>query len=64
MIKCPKCGWSYYTIRYSTTTCLAWQPIFKDGELINENPNTTTMYCTCLNCGNEFGAIEGRDSDE
>lgn len=54
MIKCPNCGESYYAENYSTTTAMYWAPIFKNGVLINENPNTTTTYCTCCNCGHNF----------
>jgi len=52
--KCPYCGESYYQENYSTTTAMYWTPIFKNGELINENPNITTTYCTCCNCGKSF----------
>lgn len=54
LIKCPNCGESYYQENYSTTTCMGWTPIYKNGVLINENPNTTTTYCTCCNCGKPF----------
>ena len=54
MVKCPRCEESYYTEHYSTTTAMYWTPIYKNGVLINENPNTTTTYCTCCNCGNSF----------
>ena len=52
--KCPYCGESYYAENYSTTTAMYWTPIFKNGVLINENPNITTTYCTCCNCGKSF----------
>ena len=51
---CPYCGESYYAENYSTTTAMYWAPIYKNGVLINENPNTTTTYCTCCNCGKSF----------
>ena len=51
---CPYCGESYYAENYSTTTAMYWAPIFKNGVLMNENPNTTTTYCTCCNCGKSF----------
>lgn len=54
MVKCPYCGESYYQENYSTCTCLGWTPIYKNGVLMNENPNTTSTYCTCLNCGKSF----------
>ena len=63
MIKCPKCGESYYRENYSTTTALYWAPIYKNGVLINENPNTTTTYCTCCNCGNNF-TINSKDENQ
>ena len=54
MIKCPYCGESYYQEHYSTCTCLGWTPIYKNGVLINENPNITTTHCTCCACGKSF----------
>ena len=51
---CPHCGESYYAENYSTTTAMYWAPIFKNGVLINENPNITTTHCTCCNCGKSF----------
>lgn len=51
---CPYCGESYYAENYSTTTAMYWAPIYKNGVLMNENPNTTTTHCTCCNCGNSF----------
>lgn len=54
MVRCPNCGESYYAENYSTTTAMYWTPIFKNGVLINDNPNTTTTYCTCCNCGKSF----------
>lgn len=52
--QCPYCGESYYAENYSTTTAMYWAPIYRNGVLINENPNTTTTYCTCCNCGKSF----------
>lgn len=51
---CPHCGKSYYIENYSTTTAVHYPPIYKDGVNINPDRNTTTTYCTCLNCGKEF----------
>ncbi len=51
---CPNCHESYYAVRYSTTTCLGWTPIYKDGVLMNSDPNKTTNHCHCLNCGKDF----------
>ena len=55
---CPYCGESYYKELYSISTCLAWTPIYKDGVLMNSNPNRTTVCCECLNCGKQFSFEE------
>lgn len=55
---CPHYGKSYYAEQYSTCTCIGWTPIYKDGILINHNPNATTTYCHCLNCGQDFSFEE------
>lgn len=52
--KCPLCGESHYQYIYSTSTCLHWTPVYKDGVLINKNPNKTTNHCHCLNCDRDF----------
>ena len=44
LIKCPNCGESYYRENYSTTTCLGWTPIYKNGVLMNENPNVNDIH--------------------
>lgn len=54
LIVCPNCGESYYAENYSTTTAMAWTPVYKNGVLINENPNITSVHCTCCVCGNSF----------
>lgn len=54
LIKCPKCGESYYQEMYSVTTALYCPPIMKDGVNINPNSNKSTTHCHCCNCGNEF----------
>lgn len=59
MIKCPYCNNSYYELKYSSTTCLGWAHVYKDGELISLNPNTTTHCCLCLACGKEFTYTDG-----
>ena len=51
---CPHCGKSYYAEQYSTRTCVGWAPIYKNGMLMNHDPNVTTTYCHCLNCGKDF----------
>ena len=54
MAKCPYCGKNYYRELYSTSTCLYCSPVYKDGKLINNEPNTTTTHCHCLNCNKDF----------
>lgn len=51
---CPYCGESYYMENYSTRTCMYFPPIYKDGVNINPDKNTTTVHCTCMNCGKYF----------
>lgn len=53
-VKCPRCGESYYAVRYSTRTAMYYQPIIKDGVNINPDRNIETTVCTCLNCHYEF----------
>ena len=62
MIICPKCGKSHYNITYSTTTLKGWSPVFKDGKLINRDPNTTTDYVCCIECGESF-AVERKPEE-
>ena len=64
MIKCPKCGETYYAIQCVTRTALYWEPIYKDGKIINSDPNTTTFSCRCLNCGHEFVCEGGNDDGD
>lgn len=54
LIRCPRCGESYYAQRYSVSTTLYWEPVWRDGVLQNANPNTTTVFCHCCACGHEF----------
>ena len=57
-ITCPKCGASYFTIRYSTSTAM-WSPtIIKDGKVISSNPNYETHHCQCIACGAFFDVTE------
>ena len=53
-VTCPHCYHSYYEELYSACTLIAWAPIYKDGVLMNRNPNKTTTHCRCLNCGENF----------
>lgn len=54
MIKCPNCGESHYQYHYSTTTAMGWIQEYKNGEPVNSNPNISTSYCTCCECGHDF----------
>ena len=54
LIRCPNCGKSYYQYHYSVTTAMGWTPIFKDGIEQNCDPNISTSYCTCCECGHNF----------
>jgi hypothetical protein len=58
MVICPKCGKSHYAYLYSTKTLLAWTPIYKDGKLVNKDPNTTTHHLKCQECGRQFTTTE------
>ena len=51
---CPHCGESYYMENYSDTTTVYYPPIYKDSVNINSDRNTTTVHCTCMNCGKNF----------
>ena len=54
MIKCPNCSASHYQLHYSTTTAIGWIQEYKNGEPVNNNPNISTSYCTCCECGHDF----------
>lgn len=53
-IKCPNCNNSNYIEHYSTRTALGWYPHYKDGKIVNDDPNITTTYCECCNCDHKF----------
>lgn len=55
---CPHCGESYYMENYRDTTAMYFPPIYKDGVNINPDRNTSTVHCTCMNCGKEFSFKE------
>lgn len=50
-MRCPKCGKSYYAEGMSTSTCVYYQPIYKDGVNINPDRNIHTTEYYCLECG-------------
>ena len=60
-IECPNCGSAHYVEHYVTTTAMAWEPEYKDGVLVNKNPNTFTAYCTCCECNHDFYYTECGD---
>lgn len=68
MIICPKCGKSHYAYLYSVRTLVGWIPIYKDGKLVNKDPNVTTNYLECMECGHQFSTTEdvflGEDLNE
>lgn len=53
-MKCPHCGKSHYRELYGTSTCLGWSPEYKDGKLVNHDPNILTMNYECCECGARF----------
>lgn len=53
-VKCPHCGESYYMENHSTSTCMYFPPIYKDGMNINSDRNIYKTYCTCMNCNKDF----------
>lgn len=63
LIKCPYCGESYYMERYSTTTAMYYPPIWKNGVNINPDRNTSTTYCTCMNCKKDFTYYSGGEEE-
>lgn len=52
--KCPKCGKSYYTVGHSYSTCVYYQPVYKDGVNINPDRNKSTTSYTCCECGHRW----------
>lgn len=64
MIKCPYCGESYYAENYRVSTSMWWTPIYKNGVLVNDNPNSSTVHCTCINCHKDFSYNTKEIADE
>ena len=52
--KCPNCGANHATYHYTISTALHWTPVVKDGTLISNDPNFSSSYYTCCECGNNF----------
>lgn len=53
-MKCPKCGSEHYKYEGSISTLLGTYAEYKDGEIIQRNPNITTDQVTCLECDERF----------
>lgn len=51
---CPVCNKQHFRYSGSATTLLGWYPTYKDGELINSDPNIRTDYFKCLECDADF----------
>ena len=51
---CPHCGKSDYYEQYTTATCMYSTPHYRDGVLVNDDPNYYTTFCRCAACGKEF----------
>ena len=50
-VKCPNCGDSYYKIGESLSTCVYYQPVYKNGVNINPDRNKSTTKYECCSCG-------------
>lgn len=50
-IKCPNCGDSYYKVGESISTCVYYQPVYKNGVNINPDHNRSTTQYECCSCG-------------
>ena len=54
VIKCPYCRESFYQEVYKTSTCMAYGPIYKNGNIVSEDPNVTSITCHCMSCDKDF----------
>lgn len=63
-VTCPKCGQSYYSINYTTSTLMFCPTIVKDGQVVSSSPNYTTYNCQCIACGARFNVTEHNDNIE
>lgn len=63
-VTCPKCGQSYYSVNYTTSTLMFCPTIVKDGQVVSNNPNYTTYNCQCIACGARFNVTEHNDNIE
>jgi hypothetical protein len=63
---CPGCGCKDFLWRYDVSTCIALQTmvingtphLFANGEIVDKNPNITTHYVKCKECGREYEVEE------
>ena len=53
-IKCPECGAKYFEVGPSTSTCVYYPPIIKDGVNINPDCNKSVTTYTCCECGHKW----------
>ena len=61
---CPYCGISHYALRATVGTLIEYTPVIKDGTIINEDPNSYTTSCHCLNCDKDFNIVRRGDKYE
>lgn len=54
MIKCPNCGKSHYTKRYSVQTAVYYPTVYQDGKVVSRDGNISTVHCTCIECHHDF----------
>lgn len=54
LIRCPKCGESYYSEGVTESTAMYFQPIYKNGININPDRNTHKTHYHCMNCGHDW----------
>lgn len=51
---CPECSKSHYSVGSSTTTLMSYTPVYKDGVLLNKNPNVSSTELHCEECGHRW----------
>lgn len=63
-MKCPKCGAEHYREDGSISTLLGTYTEYKDGKIIQRNPNITKAQLTCLECGEHFEVVTHYSQNE
>lgn len=57
--KCSKCGSDHHEgCGVGSTTLMYFEPIYKNGENINPDRNTTEYNIECLDCGNKEKVVK------